>query len=305
MRVAVLGAGYAGLTLARRLERTLPATADLVVVDESRDHLVQHELHRVVRRPSLADDITVDLGEVLDCDVRQATVTSVDADDGVATLETADGEETLTYEVGAVCLGAETAFFDVPGLRAHATPLKRLDHAEQIREEFLALQDGDRLVVGGAGLSGVQVAGELVALAREESMDVEVRLLEQESEVAPTFDESFRRAVRDALDTVHQTLYDAAAETLSENVREADSRAEILGTVGQHGGYVAAPWCGDEACEEPIKSEIAAEVVAVPLDAPTEADGPGERVTAVHDESDTCALCDDPAETTAYFARTY
>jgi len=111
--------------------------------------------------------------------------------------------------------------------------------------------------------------------------------------------------VREALDAVHETLYDAAAERLAENVREANSRGEILGAIGQHGGYVAAPWCGDEACEEPIKSEIAAEIVAVPLDAPTEADGPGERVTAVHDEDDTCALCDDPAETTAYFARTY
>ncbi|MFC7028571.1 NAD(P)/FAD-dependent oxidoreductase [Halomicroarcula sp. GCM10025324] len=228
MRVAVLGAGYAGLTLARRLERTLPATADLVVVDESTDHLVQHELHRVVRRPSLADDITVDLGEVLDCDVRQATVTSVDADDGVATLETADGEEALTYEVGAVCLGAETAFFDVPGLRAHATPLKRLDHAEQIREEFLALQDGDRVVVGGAGLSGVQVAGELVALAREESMDVEVRLLEQESEVAPTFGESFRRAVRDALVGEGVTVSTGARVTgVDADVVRLDDDAEV------------------------------------------------------------------------------
>lgn len=199
MRAAVLGAGYAGLTLARRLERTLPATAELVVVDESTNHLVQHELHRVVRRPSLADDITVDLREVLDCDVRQATVADVDTDAGVATLATDDGEEELSYDVGAVCLGAETAFFDLPGLRAHATPLKRLDHAEQIREEFLALRDGDRVVVGGAGLSGVQVAGELAALADEESMDVEVVLLEQEAEVAPTFPESFRRAVREAL----------------------------------------------------------------------------------------------------------
>ncbi|MFC7020297.1 MULTISPECIES: NAD(P)/FAD-dependent oxidoreductase [Haloarcula] len=199
MRVAVLGAGYAGLTLARRLERTLPATADLVVVDEARDHLVQHELHRVVRRPSLADEITVDLREALGCAVRRATVTAVDADAGVATLGTGDGEERLDYDVGAVCLGAETAFFDVPGLRAHATPLKRLEHATRIREDFLALGDGDRVVVGGAGLSGVQVAGELAALAREESMDVEVLLLEQAAHVAPTFAESFQRAVRETL----------------------------------------------------------------------------------------------------------
>jgi len=200
MLVAVLGAGYAGLTLARTLDRSLPADTELVVVDESPDHLVQHELHRVVRRPNLADEITVSLTDALDCEVRQATVTDVDADAGVATLETPGGaEQTLDYDVGAVCLGARTAFYGLEGVREHATPLKRLADAREIRREFLDLADGDRVVVGGAGLSGVQVAGELAALADERETDVEVCLLEQADEVAPAFPASFQRAVHDAL----------------------------------------------------------------------------------------------------------
>ena len=200
MQVAVLGAGYAGLALARTLERALPGDVELVVVDEATDHIVQHELHRVVRRPGLADDISVPLTDVLDCTVRQASVLDVDADAGEATLERPDGsEELLEYDVGAVCLGAETAFYGLDGVREHATPLKRLDDAREIRADFLDLADGDRVVVGGAGLSGVQVAGELAALADEEGMDVEVCLLEQAPEVAPAFPESFQRAVHDAL----------------------------------------------------------------------------------------------------------
>ena len=199
MQVAVLGAGYAGLTLARTLERTLPADAELVVVDESTDHVVQHEIHRVVRRPGLEDDISVSLADVLDCEVRQASVTGIDADAGEATLETLDGEETLSYDVGAVCLGARTAFYGLGGVREHATPLKRLDDAREIRADFLELADGDRVVVGGAGLSGVQVAGELAALADEEAIDAEICLLEQAPEVAPAFPASFQRAVHDAL----------------------------------------------------------------------------------------------------------
>ncbi|AUG47840.1 NADH dehydrogenase [Haloarcula taiwanensis] len=194
MRVAVLGAGYAGLTLARKLQQILPDSVSLVVVDEQSEHLVQHELHRVVRRPSLAEEITVDLDAVLDCEIRQATVTDVDPDAGVATL---DESETLSYDVGAVCLGAQTAFYDLPGVREHATPLKRLDDARAIRERFHTLSDGDRVVVGGAGLSGVQVAGELAEM-REDS-DIEIRLLEQEDAVAPSFPPSFQSAVHDAL----------------------------------------------------------------------------------------------------------
>ncbi|KAA9398197.1 NADH dehydrogenase FAD-containing subunit [Haloarcula sp. CBA1130] len=201
MRVAVFGAGYAGLTLARKLEQTLPDSTSLVVVDEQTEHLVQHELHRVVRRPSLAEEITVDLDAVLDCEIRQATVTDVDPDAGVATLS---GSETLSYDVGAVCLGARTAFYDLPGVREHATPLKRLDDAREIRERFHDLSDGDRVVVGGAGLSGVQVAGELTEM--REGRDIEVLLLEQEDDVAPSFPASFQSAVHDALVDVGVTV---------------------------------------------------------------------------------------------------
>jgi NADH dehydrogenase len=200
MRVAVFGAGYAGLSLARKLESRLPADVELVVVNEDAEHLVQHELHRVVRRPALAEEISIDLDTVLErATVREATVTDVDTGAGIATL--ADGEA-LSYDVGAVALGAETAFFDLPGVEENATPLKRLPHAHEIRADFLEVTaSGGRVVVGGAGLSGVQLAGELAALARGEDDDgaVEIVLLEQEPRVAPGFAPAFQDAVRDAL----------------------------------------------------------------------------------------------------------
>ena len=225
MRVAVLGAGYAGLTLAKRLEDALPDD-EIVVVDEDGTHLVQHELHRVVRRPALAEDITLDLDDVLDrATVREATVTDVDSEASVASLQTGrvDGTdsgdtETLDYDVAAVCLGATTNYYDLPGVREHATPLKRLADARTVRADFLAALEDDtpddpaRVVVGGAGLSGVQVAGELAALADEltdEPADldvddasdaVEVVLLEQKTHVAPEFPANFQRAVRDQLE---------------------------------------------------------------------------------------------------------
>jgi prolyl-tRNA synthetase len=95
------------------------------------------------------------------------------------------------------------------------------------------------------------------------------------------------------LDTIFAKLKASAEENLEANVREAESREEILGTLGQHKGYVKAPWCGDEACEEPIKDAIAAEVLMVPLD--RDADPIG----------DSCAICGDVAEETAYFAKSY
>jgi len=88
-------------------------------------------------------------------------------------------------------------------------------------------------------------------------------------------------SVFEHLDTVYDKLYDAAAERLDENVREASDRNEILGTIGQHGGYVKAPWCGDEECEAEIKEQIHAEIVMVPwVRSPRPARPPSSRASA-------------------------
>ncbi|QPV63657.1 FAD-dependent oxidoreductase [Halosimplex litoreum] len=237
MRVAVFGAGYAGLTLARELESSLPESVDLVVVDEDASHLVQHELHRVVRHPGLAEEIVVDLDDVLDrATVREATVIDLDTAAGVATLEEDGTTEALSYDAGAVCLGAETNYYDLDGVAERATPLKRLTDAEAVRAEFLdavdagTVDDPARVVVGGAGLSGVQVAGELAALAREEGARdaVEVVLLEQEDSVAPNFPENFQRAVREELDArdVRVETGRAVANADDETIAFADESTQ-------------------------------------------------------------------------------
>ncbi len=240
MHVAVLGAGYAGLAAARRLERSLPQEVDLVVVNDSPDHLVQHEIHRVVRRPSLAEYVTIPLADVLGrAELVEDEIESVDPDAGVATLVSGDPVE---FDYGVLALGATTAFYDLPGVGEHAIPLKRLDDARRIREAFLA-SNSPRAVVGGAGLSGVQVAGELAALAEEEGLDATVTLLEQLEEVAPNFDRRFGDAVRSELEAygIDVRTGTAVASATADAV-ELDSGEELP--------YDAFVWTGGIAGSE-------------------------------------------------------
>jgi NADH dehydrogenase len=201
MRVLVLGAGYAGVTLARRLESCLPAEAELVVVDESDSHLVQHEVHRVIRHPGLAETIRVPLARLFDrAEVRVARVEGIDREARTVHL---DGGTTLDYDYAAVCLGSATAYYGLPGVEEHSLPLKSVADAEAIRESFLAAaatNDAVNVVVGGAGLSGVQTAGELAALADEEDVTASITVVEQLEDVAPNFPRNFREAVRDELE---------------------------------------------------------------------------------------------------------
>ncbi|WP_331235856.1 proline--tRNA ligase [Natronorarus salvus] len=110
------------------------------------------------------------------------------------------------------------------------------------------------------------------------------RCVEGRTGIAETVSEHF--------ETIYAKLYAAAEENLEENVREAYSREEILGTLGQHGGYVKAPWCGEEEAAAEIKETIGADIVMIPLE--------DEEPIAAE-----CALSGKPAETTAYFAKSY
>lgn len=198
MHVVVLGGGYAGVTLVRDLETMLPAGVDLTLVDERETHLVQHLIHRAIRKPSLDEQLTIPFDRLCSrADHHRARVERVDSDS--QTVETT--AESLSYDVCVVCLGARTAFYGLDGVEGHATPVKRLEHVARIREEFERVREsGGRVVVGGAGLSGVQTAGELAELAARAESDSEVVLVERADTVAPGFPAPFQTALAETLD---------------------------------------------------------------------------------------------------------
>lgn len=244
MKIAVFGGGYAGVTLVRELEDRLDDDVELVLVDETGDHLVQHELHRVIRIPEITEEIVIDLETITE----RATVVvdRVEAIDPAAgRAELADG--TVEYDIGAVCLGAQTNFYDIPGLEAHAIPLKRVDHARKIRDavfdalETRTKESTPRIVVGGAGLSGIQAAGELAALVNEHDLEVgqelELTLVEQANAIAPRFGESFQTAVHDALDDRGVTIRTGQRVTeVTESTVELDEESIEYDTLVWTGG---------------------------------------------------------------------
>lgn len=235
MRVVVLGGGYAGVALARRLEQSLPDAVELVLVDATGDHLIQHQLHRLVRYPALEEHLRIPLDELLDrCEVIVDTVIDVESDD--PTIALADGEP-LSSDYLAVCLGAVSADQGVTGIREYGEPLKTVPHATRIRETFLGLPDSGLAIVGGAGLSGVQVAGELAELRDRKGRDVEIHLLEQEAEVAPRFPGRFRAAVRNALEA-------AGVEVRTGSTISDVSRESITLVSGESTQYDQLVWTG-------------------------------------------------------------
>ena len=182
------------------------------------------------------------------------------------------------------------------------------DVAEELEEAGLSVELDDReernpgFKFNEHELNGVPLRAEI---GPNEAADGVVTFVHRpDGEQVEVDRDGVAESAQDELDEIHEKLYETAQENLEENIRDADSVENILGTIGRYGGYVRAPWCGDEACETVVKDEIAAEIVMVPLD--TEQDSPeAAREEAEKPDSDECAVCGDPAEHVAYFAKTY
>ncbi len=95
------------------------------------------------------------------------------------------------------------------------------------------------------------------------------------------------------LDDVQASLFRAAGEFLAANTRDAATYEEFKDILENKKGFVRSPWCGDDPCEEKIKSETMATIRVIPLDQDSKAG------------SGTCVGCGEPARTIAYFARAY
>ena len=223
-KVVVLGAGYAGAGAVQTLESELQRVdADLTWISQNDYHLVLHETHRVVRDPGVQDDITIPVGQIAapDTEFVQATVEGVDTDEQVVALD--DGE--VEYDYLLVALGSQTAYYGIPGMEEHALTLKSLDDALDIHEQVsqaaseASRNDPAQIVIGGAGLSGIQTAGEVAKFRDERRAPIDVYLVEALDEIMPGQDSELQGAVR-------KRLEDADVEIMTDDpITEADEDA--------------------------------------------------------------------------------
>jgi NADH dehydrogenase len=204
-RVVVLGAGYAGAGAVTALEDEL-VDAEITWVSEHDYHLVLHEVHRVIRDPDAEDAISIPVEAIKsrETDFVQGRVDGVDVEQ--RTVNLADGP-TIEYDYLLIALGSSTAFYGIPGLEEHAHTLKSLGDARGIHDAVQAASteatatDPARVVIGGAGLSGIQTAGEIAEYRDIHDAPIEITLVEALEEIMPGRDAGLQYRVRRKLES--------------------------------------------------------------------------------------------------------
>jgi NADH:ubiquinone reductase (H+-translocating) len=178
-RIVVLGGGFAGVAVARRLEKKLRRDeAEIAIVSRDNFTLFTPMLPEVssggleprhVATPVRAQlrRTTFVLGEISQVDLDAQAVEARHPITGDVTR--------LEYDQLVLALGSVTSTFNIPGVAEHALPLKTLEDAETLRNRVIASleqavvtkpgPDRDRLLtfaVVGGGYTGCECAGELV-----------------------------------------------------------------------------------------------------------------------------------------------
>jgi NADH dehydrogenase len=170
-KVVILGAGFGGLTLARKIAKR----ADVTVVDRHNYQTFLPLLYQVASAGLAADHIAHPIRGALrglGVQFRMGSPIAIDSQRYTVKL---DSSELLEYDQLVVALGSETTDFGIEGVSENALGMKSVHEALRIRgevmrrfEDLCRVDDGSTLdiVIVGGGPTGVEMAGALAELAR-------------------------------------------------------------------------------------------------------------------------------------------
>ncbi|MDX1541326.1 MAG: NAD(P)/FAD-dependent oxidoreductase [Geminicoccaceae bacterium] len=175
--VVVVGAGFAGLEVARALGRS---KARVTVIDRRNFHLFVPLLYQVATAALSPAEVIAPIRSVLrryaNIEVLLGNVTGVDPARRLVLM----GESEVGYDILVIATGSGQSYFGNDDWAAHAPGLKTIEDAREIRGSLLMAferaemtrDEAERrrlmtFVVVGGGPTGVEMAGSIAELARE------------------------------------------------------------------------------------------------------------------------------------------
>lgn len=169
-QILILGGGYGGLLTALTARKHLTASeANITIINRFPTHQIITELHRLAGGTIKEQAVALPLQKLLGdkhVNIVVDTIKEIKPDD--KKVVTTSGA-VHTYDALVVALGSETNYFGIPGLEENSMVLKSASDANRIREHVEARLDAYKasgnkadatIVVGGGGLTGVELVGE-------------------------------------------------------------------------------------------------------------------------------------------------
>jgi NADH dehydrogenase len=171
----IIGGGFAGTTVTRCLEHTLPPDWILTLISQENFFTFHPLLPEVVGASVLPGHVVAPHRQMLHCSlVCMAQVTDINTEQRLVHY-LGEGEGSIRYDELVLACGSNANLEIVPGMAGSALPLKTLGDALFLRNRVVARLEQAELqphvrqrrwlltfILVGGGFSGVETAGELV-----------------------------------------------------------------------------------------------------------------------------------------------
>ena len=240
-RVVIVGAGFAGLAAARRLDRRYAVT----VVDRSASFEWLPGIHELLSGNKRPHELRLPIRRLVaraGHRFMRAEVTRIDGRAGALTI--AGGRE-LAFDACIVAVGGVNDTYGVRGADRHAMPFKSVADCAAIGRGLAALarQRGERsVVIVGGGLEGIEALGEILRRFRSRG-SLRVSVVEAGPRLLPGAPPSLDAAVR-----AHATAQGVRLHTGSAVTAVTRTRVELRSGERLHsdltiwtGGVTASP----------------------------------------------------------------
>ncbi len=174
-RVVILGAGFAGLTMARSLDDT---AYDVFLIDRHNYHQFQPLMYQVATARLEPSSISFPLRKVFqhkkNMTIRIAEIEHVDTDKKI--VYTSVGE--IAYDRLVIAMGCTTNYFGNERIKSHSFPMKSVPNAMALRNRILqtfedTIEAGPderqallNFVIVGGGPTGVELAGAMAEMKK-------------------------------------------------------------------------------------------------------------------------------------------
>lgn len=221
--VVIVGAGFAGLEVAKSLARAL---VRVTVIDRHNHYLFQPLLYQVATAGLSPADIAQPIRSILrrqsNTEVLMAEVTGVDLAKKYVLM---NGRPPLSYDTLVIATGSRTSYFGHDDWKTHTLSLKTLEDATAIRRHILSAFEKAELetvpekqkklltfVMIGGGPTGVEMAGAIAELAHGglnlnfrhiDPKQARIILIEAAPRILSSFPENLSSKALAALEKMH------------------------------------------------------------------------------------------------------
>jgi len=242
MKVLVVGCGFGGLEAACTL-RKQAKELEVIMIDRKPRFDYQPVYPELLSGKVTPEEISGDLKQFatkIGAEFIHAEVVNIDfRAKKVKTEATAGGKgRDIPYDVLLLAIGAEQTFFGIPGAEEHSCSVNTLKNAIAAKNALDDLDHAKKNVIPviGAGLTGVEVAGELVDYFTDRNAPVRIYLVELMPRILPGFPKE------NVATYVSTFLSDRGVEILTETAVQEVNERKILFKDGRELLYDLIIW---------------------------------------------------------------